>query len=151
MTEEGVTPEASESLIERIELGIALVLQAGIFIVTIIALLERQWLGAFSGAVVLLLTFAPAMLRHKLRVALPVEFTLVLCLFLYASYALGEAQDFYERFWWWDLMLHGISALVMGIIGDTKRNDPAVVSDTVNSAARVGGGHQTLWCKYYHK
>ena len=29
--------------------------------------------------------------------------------------------------------------LVMGIIGDSKRNDPAVISDTVNSAARVEG------------
>ncbi len=29
--------------------------------------------------------------------------------------------------------------LIMGIIGDTKRNDPAVIADTVNSAARVEG------------
>ena len=29
--------------------------------------------------------------------------------------------------------------LIMGIIGDTKRNDPAVISDTVNCAARVEG------------
>ena len=30
-------------------------------------------------------------------------------------------------------------ALIMGIIGDAKRNDPAVIADTVNSAARVEG------------
>ncbi|MDC6362946.1 MULTISPECIES: ATP-binding protein [Flavobacteriaceae] len=29
--------------------------------------------------------------------------------------------------------------LIMGIIGDDKRNDPAVIADTVNSAARVEG------------
>ncbi|WP_127021163.1 tetratricopeptide repeat protein [Flagellimonas beolgyonensis] len=29
--------------------------------------------------------------------------------------------------------------LVMGIIGDSKRNDPAVIADTVNSAARMEG------------
>ncbi|MCR9262642.1 MAG: tetratricopeptide repeat protein [Flavobacteriaceae bacterium] len=29
--------------------------------------------------------------------------------------------------------------LIMGIIGDSKRNDPAVIADTVNSAARVEG------------
>ncbi|GLU44308.1 tetratricopeptide repeat protein [Allomuricauda sp. NBRC 101325] len=29
--------------------------------------------------------------------------------------------------------------LIMGIIGDTKRNDPAVISDTVNCASRVEG------------
>ncbi|MBO0322338.1 tetratricopeptide repeat protein [Muricauda sp. CAU 1633] len=29
--------------------------------------------------------------------------------------------------------------LIMGIIGDSKRNDPAVIADTVNSSARVEG------------
>jgi len=48
---------------------------------------------------------------------LPVEFTLITCVFLYASFALGEARDFYERIWWWDLALHGVAALTIGIIG----------------------------------
>jgi hypothetical protein len=106
-----------ESLIDRIELTIAFVLQFGILAVTIGALLERQWLGAFSGSAVLLLTFAPAIIEHRLRVALPVEFTLIITLFLYASFALGEARDFYEKIWWWDLALHGLSALIIGSIG----------------------------------
>jgi hypothetical protein len=52
-----------------------------------------------------------------LRVPLPVELTLVTCIFLYASFALGEVQDFYEKIWWWDLALHGLSALTVGLIG----------------------------------
>lgn len=107
----------SESWIDRVQLAIALVLQAGIFIVTVSAFFERQWLGGFSGTVVLLLTFAPAMIERRLKVTLPVEFTLITSVFLYASFALGEARDFYERIWWWDLALHGVSALTMGVIG----------------------------------
>ena len=107
----------TDSLIDRIELTIAFVLQFGILAVTVGALLERQWLGAFSGSAVLLLTFAPAIIEHRLRVALPVEFTLITTVFLYASFALGEARDFYEKFWWWDLALHGLSALIIGSIG----------------------------------
>ena len=106
-----------DSWINRVELLIAAVLQIGILVVTIGALVERQWLGAFSGCIVLLLTFAPAMIEHRLRVPLPVEFTLITCVFLYASFALGEARDFYEKIWWWDLALHGTSALVIGVIG----------------------------------
>jgi len=30
---------------------------------------------------------------------------------------LGEVSDFYERIWWWDLALHGTSAMLMGFIG----------------------------------
>jgi hypothetical protein len=113
------TPEQREpeSWINRIELTIALVLQIGIFVITISAVFERQWLGVFSGSIVLLLTFTPALIERQLRVPLPVEFTLVTCLFLYASFALGEVRDFYEKIWWWDLALHGVAALTIGIIG----------------------------------
>ena len=107
----------AESWIERIELMIAVVLQIGILIVTVSALVEGQWLGAFSGSIVLLLTFAPALLERHLRVALPVELTLITSMFLYASFALGEARDFYEKIWWWDLALHGVAALTIGNIG----------------------------------
>jgi hypothetical protein len=113
------TPEQREpeSWINRIELTIALVLQIGIFFITISAVLERQWLGAFSGSIVLLLTFTPALIERQLRVPLPVELTLITCVFLYASFALGEVRDFYEKIWWWDLALHGVAALTIGIIG----------------------------------
>lgn len=113
------TPEQREpeSWINRIELTIALVLQIGIFVITVSAVIEGQWLGAFSGSIVLLLTFAPALIERQLRVPLPVEFTLITCLFLYASFALGEVRDFYEKIWWWDLALHGVAALTIGIIG----------------------------------
>ncbi len=103
--------------VDRIELSIAVVLQLGILIVTIGSRVERAWLTAFAGAVVLLLTFAPAIIERKLRLTLPVEFTLVTCVFLYASFILGEVRDFYERIWWWDLALHGLSALTIGVIG----------------------------------
>ena len=65
----------------------------------------------------MLLTFAPALIERQLRVPLPVELTLITCVFLYASFALGEVRDFYEKIWWWDLALHGVAALTIGIIG----------------------------------
>lgn len=106
-----------ESWINRIELMVALVLQISILVITVSALIRGQWLGAFSGSIVLLLTFAPALIERHLHVPLPVELTLITCVFLYASFALGEVRDFYEKIWWWDLALHGVAALTIGIIG----------------------------------
>lgn len=95
----------------------ALVLQVGIAGVTVGAVFDSRWLLALSGTVALLLTFAPAIIERQLQVPLPVEFTLITCVFLFASYALGEVGDFYERIWWWDMALHGLSAVITGLIG----------------------------------
>jgi hypothetical protein len=103
--------------VDRIELAIAFALQLAIAVVTVGAAIQGQWIVAFSGSAVLTLTLTPAIIERQLRVKLPVEFTLVTCVFLYASFGLGEVRDFYDRFWWWDLMLHGVSAIVMGLIG----------------------------------
>lgn len=103
--------------VERIQLGISLLLQLAILGLIVGSLLRQQWSIAFTGTVVLTLTFVPAIIERQLKVRLPVEFTLVTCVFLYASFGLGEVRYFYHRFWWWDLMLHSFSALVMGLIG----------------------------------
>ena len=108
---------ASESRINRIELVVAVVLQISIALISIGAMIEGMWLVAFSGTAILLLTFAPAMIERRLRVPLPVEFTLLTCIILFASFVLGEVRDFYELIWWWDLALHGLSAMLMGFIG----------------------------------
>ncbi len=108
---------ASEKWIDRIELGIAVTLQVAILFVVVAAFIDQLWLIAFSGSIVFLLSFVPAIIERQLRVRLPIELTLFTCAFLFASFALGEVSDFYDRIWWWDLLLHATSAVVIGIIG----------------------------------
>lgn len=103
--------------IDRVELGVALALQVGIVVAVIVELVQGEWRPAFAGTVILILSFTPAMIQRRLQVPLPAEFTLATCVFLYASFALGEMRDFYERIWWWDLALHGLSALMIGTVG----------------------------------
>lgn len=95
----------------------AFVLQLSILVIAVSALIASNWLVAFTGFVVFALSFVPAIVERSAGVHVPVEFTLVVSVFLFASYALGEVQDFYEKYWWWDLTLHSFSALVMGLIG----------------------------------
>ena len=106
-----------QSRIERIELHVAGVLQVAILFITAGAIYQGLWLTAFNGTIVFLLTFAPAAIEQRLNLVLTVEFTLVTCFFLFASFVLGEVGDFYEQIWWWDLALHGLSALTIGVIG----------------------------------
>jgi hypothetical protein len=111
------TQYEQQSWINRVELIAATILQISIAIITVGAIWAGLWRVAFSGSVVLLLTFSPAIIERKLRVPLPVEFTLLTCIFLFASFALGEVSNFYERIWWWDLALHCTSAMLTGFIG----------------------------------
>ena len=111
------TISENERRINRIELVAAGILQFAIALISIGAMWERLWLVAFSGCIVLLLTFSPAIIERQLRIPLPVEFTLLTCIFLFASFALGEVSNFYERIWWWDLALHCSSAMLTGFIG----------------------------------
>lgn len=142
----------TEGWIDHIELGIAIALQIGILIVTASALFQANWLLAFNGACILLLSFAPAIIEHRLRTPLPIELTLVTVVFLYAAFVLGEVRDFYENIWWWDLALHGLSALTVGVIGFlaiyvfymTRRIDIAAGwIATISFAIAVSVG--TLW------
>jgi len=100
-----------------VQIGLSRLLQLAILAVFMVAAWEGQWLVAFTALAVLALTFLPALIERQLSVHLPVEFTLVTSVFLYASFGLGEVRGFYQRFWWWDILLHSTSALVMGLIG----------------------------------
>lgn len=100
-----------------LQVFLAIILQLAIFVLTCALAISGLWLSAFTGALVFVLTFVPAILERQLSIYLPIEFSLITTAFLYASFALGEVRDFYALFWWWDLMLHSLSALTIGLIG----------------------------------
>lgn len=104
-------------IIDDLQFALAIFLQVVMLILTIALFARGTWLSAFTGLLVFGLTFMPGILARQMRLVLPVEFSLATTIFLYASFALGEVRDFYARFWWWDLMLHSLSALTIGLIG----------------------------------
>ena len=79
------------------------------------------WLGRWPIAFVALATFGlsliPIIVAERLSITLPLPFLVATSLFTFASIFLGEAFGFYERVWWWDLALHGSSAIGFGLIG----------------------------------
>ena len=83
----------------------------------VLALWERQWPAAGVAAATFVLTLAPLVLVSRLGVRLPWSFVVGITAFIFATIFLGEAVDFYQRYWWWDGMLHLGSALGFGIIG----------------------------------
>lgn len=90
-------------------------------VIMLILTLTALWLGRWPIAFVALATFVlslvPAIIAERFAITLPLAFLVATSLFTFASIFLGEAFDFYERVWWWDLALHGSSAVGFGLIG----------------------------------
>jgi hypothetical protein len=72
---------------------------------------------AFSALAVVGLSLLPRIAAARFGIALPIGFVIWTTAFLFASLFMGEAFDFYDRVWWWDLALHGSSAVGFGLIG----------------------------------
>lgn len=84
-------------------------------------LIALLWQGSWASGVWLLaimaITSAPIILGHRLPVRIPHEYELLTILFVFAALFLGEFHSYYERFWWWDIVLHTTSGLLLGILG----------------------------------
>jgi hypothetical protein len=76
-----------------------------------------RWHAALTSAMTLVMTILPFRYEERFDIKLPRSFTIVIVLFIYATLFLGEVGDFYERFWWWDVVLHAGSAVAFGVFG----------------------------------
>ncbi len=84
---------------------------------TIISFFTSHWTNVFVSVTALLLTMLPTVFSKRFHIRLPLGFVAAISVFVFATLFLGEVFDFYERFWWWDVLLHGASAVGFGIIG----------------------------------
>jgi len=82
-----------------------------------VALIAARWSTAYLAALTLALSFLPALFERHLRISLPLVFFVWIVLFVFGTLFLGEVFDFYERYWWWDILLHGGSAIGFGLAG----------------------------------
>ncbi|MFP4275745.1 MAG: hypothetical protein ACLFRU_12035 [Paracoccaceae bacterium] len=90
----------------------------GVLIVSLItAVVNGRWSMAFVSAGALAASILPALVAERFALRVPVSYVSILVVFTFSTLFLGEVLDFYERFWWWDLLMHGGSAVALGMIG----------------------------------
>lgn len=83
----------------------------------VLALLAGRWSSALVAAATLALTFVPFVFEDFYKIKIPVGFTAAIIAFIFGTLFLGEVGNFYERYWWWDILLHTGSAIGFGLIG----------------------------------
>ncbi len=105
--------DATDTVLLIIEwlIRVALLVSAAIALVTV------QWMLFFVSIAVLLLTFGALFTERRYNIEIPLEIEVFITVFIYAALYLGTLVGFYDRFWWWDSLLHFSSALIFGLIG----------------------------------
>jgi len=92
-------------------------LKFSLFVGAALMFLQGRYQAMAEILVILLITFMPLMLGKRFDVVIPHGFETLAVVFLYMSLFLGEFGDYYNRFWWWDVVLHSGSAFLLGILG----------------------------------
>jgi hypothetical protein len=80
-------------------------------------LLTARFAVAFVAIVTLAAAMVPLLLPSLVKVHVPAGFSAAVALFLTSTLFLGEVGDFYNRFWWWDILMHAGSAVGLGLVG----------------------------------
>ena len=92
-------------------------LRLTLLIAMAVSIYYNSWTNLALSVLTMLLTFLPSWFEKKYKIDIPLDFELIIILFIYASLFLGEINNFYEYFWWWDILLHAVSAFSFTCIG----------------------------------
>lgn len=102
---------------EKILFSITSFFKILVLIAFISSIVLNQWLVTLNSFLFLIFSLLPTFVEKNYNFRLPLELDLILILFLFATLILGEVSQFYEKFWWWDIMLHTISGFLIGLVG----------------------------------
>ncbi|MGI3171547.1 hypothetical protein ACRARG_20560 [Pseudooceanicola sp. C21-150M6] len=90
---------------------------AALLLAAVEALITERFSLAFIALMTLGLSMAPAFVARWAEVVVPPGFYAAVVMFVGGTIFLGEVFDFYNRYWWWDILMHGGSAVGFGLIG----------------------------------
>ncbi len=82
-----------------------------------LALWQGNWQSALLGLVTMVFLVLPFIVEWKMKFYMPTAFSFVVSAFLYATIILGQIDNYYMKYWWWDVMLHSGSGLAFGLVG----------------------------------
>jgi hypothetical protein len=96
---------------------IGIFLKSSIAVGALLLFIGGNYQAAIESLVIVCVTFLPLTVARYFHLRVPLEFDTISVVFIYMSLFLGEVNDFYAKFWWWDLALHGSSGFLLGITG----------------------------------
>lgn len=112
-----VADEQAVDLARRVHWGLVVILQLAMIGELGVAIYNGYWIHVFLIVAILSVMLIPLLLGRRFQLQIPSEFQILAVIFVFAALFLGEIRSYYERLWWWDILLHTSSGLLMGILG----------------------------------
>lgn len=101
---------------EKIQKFITLFILLSLIVALVIEFINNNWEFFFVTVLSIFLCLLPFLFQRRYRIYLPSEVQLTIVLFIYAGVFLGEVQNFFVKYWWWDSFLHVFSGFAMALI-----------------------------------
>lgn len=83
----------------------------------LVNLWERDYESAFICVLSLILFLLPTFIEKRFRVRIPTLMEMVILLFIFGAEILGELQNYYTQYPYWDTMLHTTNGFVCAAFG----------------------------------
>ena len=106
-----------ERTFRKRDLTVCIVLRILVIITIVTQALRGDFENVFLGILTLILFTIPSIIDRKLNIKLPNALETVILLFIFSAEVLGEIQNFYGIFKFWDTMLHTINGFLCAAIG----------------------------------
>ncbi|MFC1722795.1 hypothetical protein ACFL0V_01520 [Nanoarchaeota archaeon] len=103
--------------IDKLNFWLTNTIRALLLIAAFLGAWKHNWINFSLALFTLFLTFLPSIIHHKFKVNYPSEIQILILFLIYTGIYLGEAHHLYNAIWWWDVMLHALSAIIIGAIG----------------------------------
>ncbi len=131
MIEAPAEPSSSATALRRGQMLVTCAMLAVMAVEAVTLVWTGRW-GHVALVLALIIVIALPLVRRGGFVAIvPVEIQVCSVLFIFATLFLGEVRDFYIRIWWWDMLLHASSGVLLGLLG-------FLVLYMLNESDRVG-------------
>ena len=98
-------------------LTVYFILRFLVLITLIIQVIHQNWQDVFLCFLTLILFFIPFIIDKRFKIDLPTPLEIIILLFIFSAEILGEIQNFYGLFHYWDTILHTLNGFLCAAIG----------------------------------
>jgi uncharacterized membrane protein YjdF len=96
---------------------LTLILLFTLIVAFVEALIRHNWVSMLYIAIISIVICLPMAAGKLSKIDIPLPLSIFAVAYIYAALFLGSLNNYYAKFWWWDVVLHTSSGLAFGIIG----------------------------------